>query len=466
MGTRTGPRNPPKSPLGRRPSRARRPRHVRAAIVGSISALVLGLSGCSIFRLGQDLELLYAEATLVPGQVDLEPTLAGQPIVLLARAMPAAPPIPEPNTVDGTPPIERLELVDYRFPDGQQRFNFQARTGDYRLMVFLDQNGDFVHQPGEPVYVQPGPAFTNRLDTRRGNFRFNILEVTRERVQSTLPFEVDLTSKGLQNMPRTATTMGVPIDFDDYRFNDRNIALGMWEPTRWFTQVDYGFYLFGDWNPSLPKPMILLVHGINGSPRDFEAMLDKIDTSAFKVALFHYPSGISLDDNAYMLAQTMNELQIRTPGQSYVLIAHSMGGLVAKRFIELQEQSGRSDLIDRFITISTPWDGHRAAAAGAKHSPIVAPVWKDLAPGSRFIRELEQYALPPHLEYTMIFGYGGNNPVLGEANDGAVSLDSQLSPSMQDRADTLIGVSQDHVGILPDDRTIGFVGEILDGVAP
>lgn len=443
----------------RLPERARRP--IRRTAPGRPLAILLPvvlllslagvlLAGCSIFRLGKDLEVLYTEAVFIPGQVNVDPRLRGQPVVLLVQH----------GAIDEAPVTRRL--IDYRFPDGRQRFNFQTRAGDYELMAFLDQNRDFIYQPGEPAFVAPETAVTNRLDTQSGRWRFNILDWTPETTRVALPIDVDLTPVGLQSMPRTATTMGVPIDFDSFRFDPEYVALGMWEPTRWYMEVDYGFYLYGSWDPSVQKPMLLLVHGINGSPRDFEPLLAKLDTSAYKVALYHYPSGIGLDDNAYMLAQIMNELQIRAPRQQYVLLAHSMGGLVSKRFIQLQEDSGRADLIARYITISTPWDGHRAAAAGAKHSPVVAPVWKDLAPGSRFIRRLADRPLPLQLEYTMIFGYGGSRAVLGDANDGVVSLDSQLSPGMQDRANVLIGVSQDHTGILADDRTVGAVAELLE----
>ncbi len=412
-------------------------------------ALLIGLSGCSIFKLGKDLEVLYNEAAFVPGQINLDPRLAGQPIVLLTE------------TVGGD-----ARVVDYRFPDGRQRFNFQTRAGHYRLMAFLDQNEDFTYQPGEPAYVQPDAATTNRLDTRSGQWRFNILEMSPDEVGSVpvLPIDVDLTPRGLAQLERTTTTMGVPIDFDSFRFDAEYVQLGMWEPTRWYTEVDYGFYLLEPWDRTERKPMLLLVHGINGSPRDFRSMLRRLDTDDFNVALFHYPSGIGIDDNAYMLSQIMNELLIRTPGQEYVLLAHSMGGLVSKRFIELQDRSGRADLIQKFITISTPWAGHRAAASGAKHSPVVAPVWEDMAPDSEFIRELSAYELPSELEYTLLFSHGGNSVLLPDANDGVVSLDSQLFPPMQDRADHLIGVSQDHVGILPTDRTVEIVGRLLDEV--
>ncbi len=165
-----------------------------------------------------------------------------------------------------------------------------------------------------------------------------------------------------------------------------------------------------------------------------------------------------------MLSQVMSELFVQTPKQEYSLIAHGLGGLISKRALQMQEDAGHAHRIQKFISIFVSWSGHKGAAAGAEYSPVVAPVWEDLAPKSRFLSSLSEYTLPPQIDYTLFFSHGGSRRLSADSNDGAVSLDSQLDPGMQDRANQLIGVSQDHAGILRDQRTLTALDNLLDGV--
>lgn len=469
------------------------PSQARSALrLLALCMVVATLPSCTIFRLGKDLDVLYEGLAIVSGEIEvpaaMNPSSSAPIIVLLTQSG-----VPGSDASVGAASAVAetdFRLVDYRFADGKNRFNFQAptasaqgdadatsaeagneaRTTDYYLMAFIDLNRDFIYQPGEPAAMDREPAATNRLNTGRANWRFNHLEINAGETSRSsvpiLPIAADLSSKGLQKLERTATTMGVQVDFRSARFSREAVSLGMWEPTQWFLNVGYGFYLLEPWNEDDPKPLLLLVHGVNGSPRDFEPLLSALDTDDYRVALFHYPSGLRIEDNAYMLAQTMNDLAIRSPGQRFTLIGHSMGGLIAKRFIQMQAKSQQSDLLDRFISISTPWLGHGGAGAGVEYAPVVAPAWEDLAPGSAFLERIGAFELPEAIDYTLIFSHGGNTVMMPDGNDGVVSLDSQLTPDMQDRANTFVGVSQDHVGILSSPRTVEAIRAALDRTGP
>ena len=89
------------------------------------------------------------------------------------------------------------------------------------------------------------------------------------------------------------------------------------------------------------------------------------------------------------------------------------------------------------------------------------PVWEDMAPSSRFIRLLGDYEIPEHIGYSLLFSHEGNRILQGEPNDGAVSIRSMLAPSMQDRADDLLGIDADHVGIISHPRTLEKLANIL-----
>lgn len=437
-------------------ARSDRPSPGAAASLALLLPLFLSLllTSCSMFKLGKDLDVLYDGLAIISGEIGVEDPAQGQVIVLLTQ------PENEMLAAGGASAEPAgFRLVDYRLADGKQRFNFQVPWGDYRLMAFVDQNADFIYQPGEPAAIRNIRATENRLDTPRARWRFNRLEI---RDREPLPIEADLTPEGLKDLERTATTMGVPIDFRSSHFEPEAVSLGMWEPARWVVEVGYGFYLLEPWDEAESKPLLLFVHGINGSPRDFEGLVDRLETDEFRVAFFYYPSGLRLEDNAYILSQTMNELSIRSPGQRITLVGHSMGGLIAKRYIQMQAKSRQAGVLERFVSISTPWLGHGGAGAGVEYAPVVAPAWDDLAPGSAFLERLAAFELPAEIDYTLIFSHGGNSVLMPDGNDGVVSMDSQLDPAMQDRANEFVGVSQDHVGILASPRTAATIRAALD----
>jgi len=81
-----------------------------------------------------------------------------------------------------------------------------------------------------------------------------------------------------------------------------------------------------------------------------------------------------------------------------------------------------------FVTISTPWGGHAAAASGVDNAPVAVPSWFDMVPGSPFLRSLHGQPLPDSTNYYLLFGHKGDGTrVFNHSNtDGTVTLRSQL----------------------------------------
>lgn len=218
-------------------------------------------------------------------------------------------------------------------------------------------------------------------------------------------------------------------------------------------------YLLEPWDSN--KDVILLVHGINDSPKSWELFINKLDLSEQQVLLFHYPSGFSLEASAMVLANLMEELYQRGGNKNIHVIAHSMGGLIAKRFIQMHQDRGVAENIDKFISISTPWNGHKAAQLGVESAPVVVPVWRDMATNSVFLKNLEEDGLPKHIKHLLIFSYAGQKGS-DEANDGTVTLSSQLSDIVQEQTYESIGVNEDHVSILQSDKVAIKINRFLD----
>lgn len=136
------------------------------------------------------------------------------------------------------------------------------------------------------------------------------------------------------------------------------------------------------------------------------------------------------------------------------VVAHSMGGLIAKSFAA-RYQTAELASINSFTTLGTPWGGHNAAQVGVDYAPAVVPVWHDLIPDSAFLQSLRSEGAlgPPH---TLIFGYGGSG-LSTVAHDGVLTVTSQLENVAQSQATKVYGFDVDHAEILADDRVIAVI---------
>ena len=172
---------------------------------------------------------------------------------------------------------------------------------------------------------------------------------------------------------------------------------------------------------TLIKIPVLFVHGINGTPTNFRYLVEHLDRTKYQPWLYYYPSGVRLSGIADHLDQTMKALQLQHGFMQYHVIAHSMGGLVSRGFL-LRNQSGQSrPRVPLYITISTPWAGHKAAETGVNYAPAVVYVWNDMAPQSAYLTDLffsnhngvqAHRPLPAGVQHHLLFGYKhrGNGP--------------------------------------------------------
>ena len=168
----------------------------------------------------------------------------------------------------------------------------------------------------------------------------------------------------------------------------------------------------------------------------------------------------SLDSMAHLFYWKLLNLQIRYGLQRVHIVAHSMGGLVVRRFV--LNHGDQFPQLGEFVSISTPWGGETAAATGVKHSPAVVPSWRDMQPDGDFLRTLFERPLPAAPAYTLLFGHRGGYSLLRPNTDGVVTLASQLRPEAQHEARLVMGFDEDHVGILSARDVIDQVQRVLD----
>ena len=341
----------------------------------------------------------------------------------------------------------REKLVDDFVLAGPGPYFFLVPAGDYRLAAFEDVNRTFTYQPGEDpaALLRGGELITVVSGATVEGLDIEIRGAGRERV----PFV--FTSSGTEESGARSLAefhLGEVTSMDDPRFSDENARRGLWQPADFLTQVGAGVYFLEPYDPQ--KIPVLFIHGALGQPRNFATLISRLDRNRFQPWLVYYPTAVSLTATATFLDRWMQYLYVQHHYPRLAVVAHSMGGLVARAFVNrvIASNDGRSDGMRLFFTMSTPWDGLAAAQRGVDRAPVVAPSWYDVATGSPFQRSLLDTALPPTLGHDLLFSFAGGSRQMGEANDGVVTVASQLEPRVQSHARTVRGFNETHTSIL------------------
>jgi hypothetical protein len=77
------------------------------------------------------------------------------------------------------------------------------------------------------------------------------------------------------------------------------------------------------------------------------------------------------------------------------------------------------------------------------------------------LRQLPETALPPECEYSLFFSYRGGSDFSKEANDGTVTVASELSMPIQRQAAHVMGFNEGHTSILESDDVAAHLNATL-----
>jgi len=422
---------------------------VRAPWRLAAAALIVGLAGCSSFqRLQDEVDELDSRA-IVAGKV-VEGTQGSGPVYAVVYH----------HEADGRLAIESAAEVT----GGDRQFVLTVpNRDDLRLAVFQDSDGDQAYTEGEPVWLHHGGqpiVFGPRRRT----------EVIPVRLAASSPA---LTPQFLAAIKEARARRDVPLgaaqvtlrvgqiaSFDDARFTPQMGQKGLWEPFTSLSDPGIGVYFVEPYDPK--RIPVLFVHGAGGTPRDWAAVAGAIDTRRFQVWMYAYPSGLRLDACAGALSTLVGQLRAKYGFAEMHVFAHSMGGLVARRYLELESTGLRAPLHGKFITVATPWQGHEAADLGVAHAPAVVPSWIDMQVGSDYTSALFKTPLPASMPSFLAFAYSGKRSMfLPSSNDGSVSLESQLRWDAQRAAVEVRGFNAGHVSVLSSPELKAWIDGIL-----
>jgi pimeloyl-ACP methyl ester carboxylesterase len=350
---------------------------------------------------------------------------------------------------------------------------FVKRGGNQYLLAYDDTNASDGYDAGEPVWIAAdehgrfAPVVVNGV-TRRAR-----ATLTPAPPNAPLPAlgAAALAFRGERTTAETVTGWSIPIglgdvaDLEDPRFSAVRGEKALWEPASFPRETGMGIYFLEPYDPQ--RIPVLFVYGAAGSPQDWRTFFSALDRTKYQAWFYLYPSGRRLHELGDALDSAVDLLHARLGFRRLDVVAHSMGGLVSRSFVARNVLDEGNHYVRRFVSISTPWGGHEAAAMGVKFGPAVVPSWRDMVTGSDFQKAVLARPLKGRVDHLLIYGHHASRSlVLPDENDGTVSVASELVPAAKADAVRVVGFDADHLGILSRPDVVELVQEFLGAPLP
>ncbi len=193
-------------------------------------------------------------------------------------------------------------------------------------------------------------------------------------------------------------------------------------------------------NATSPRRVVVVMAGLHGIESTAEAIALKIHERTFlPTCVFGYPNDAPIAESAGLLVLDLQDLHREYPESKITLVTHSMGGLVSRAAIELEQKGAaeRSTVstrtgIDQLIQVCPPNHG----SALAEYGPLLEgaeQVYRlvnrnaekqklglfrsiidgfneattDITPGSKFLTQLNAQERNPQVNYSIVAGNDG-----------------------------------------------------------
>lgn len=412
------------------------------ALVSSLTAALVTLNSCSILGLRKEVGYLENQGAIA---VRVSP-LPKENVTTWAAAV--------TRDKHGKPQTIGLQAVR---DDGLAVVHAVAgRT--YNVAAFSDLNSNRRYDPGEPCGVLRDIAPIPLANT------------TGRHKALPLPLRADSPEApaAAMEIPPENKALGGKLDFalgevaslDEPRFAPDGGGTGLWKPFEFLTGNKTGLYFTEPYDPK--RVPVVFVYGIGGSPQDWKWMLANYPRDRHQLWFFHYPSGMRLERVSQSLSNSIAAVARQRGFSECLIVAHSMGGLVCRGALLDLAANHPEVKVPRFVSISTPWGGHSAAASGVRHLKKPVPSWLDVMPGSQFLTGLYQVPLPPGTRHTLIYGRKTKKAFwLKGENDGTVEVASETDKRATSEAVQVTELPYEHVEILSQTRTLELVGRGL-----
>ena len=400
-------------------------KHIIFPIVAIL--LTIGLSGCSLLD-SKDQAAMVESVGVIEGRATNKGGQRG-PIIVVA--------LQKEKDV--------IVKITKQITNEDGKYKFVLLPGDYLMAAYIDNNNNNKYDAGEHGAFQTS---TIKASPKK---HVTSAPIVISGIPKSLPAKSQITavqSKAINNI-------GKIVKLNDPMFNQNNYSEGMWLPLDFLAKTGGGLFFLEPYNKS--KTPVLFVHGINGGPTDFKKLIASLDRKRYQPWILYYPTGLRLDMVSDYLAKSMSDLQNKYRFKEFIVVAHSMGGLVARSFVKkyYERHPKKAKGIKRFITINSPMGGI-GSLSSVKSIPLLIAVWLDLAPDSQFLKGIHGWQLPNSTKYYMFFSY-----LEGEDSDGVVAFHSQLPYNLQKEAVRLYGFNTNHVGPLNEDKFIKIIKKTI-----
>jgi len=252
---------------------------------------------------------------------------------------------------------------------------------------------------------------------------------------------------------------GVRESLKDEFFDPKYGTMGLYDPKSFMAHTQR--YVFGleEFDPE--KTVVFFVHGAGGTPRDFTYLVGGLDRDLYQPWFYFYPSGMPLQKLGSLLVTILKSAN--DSGyyslKSVIVVAHSMGGLVALSGLNQICRDGVPSYLKGFVSFNTPYRGVTSAKIAVENAPAVLPSWRDMAIGSPFFEKLYKDTPSLDIPFYLFFGYK-----TGDSSDGTVALHSQLEPAVHFSALKSFGFNATHAEILNDEAAREKLNEVLGSI--
>lgn len=265
-----------------------------------------------------------------------------------------------------------------------------------------------------------------------------------------------------------AQVEGRTVTFEEDLFKERVFQTGLWKPARFEKVIGFGIFEtgpepggpLGSGPPSRP---VLLVHGHLNSPAAMTTVGQVLQNRGLTPLFAYYATGEKLDLSAQMMESAVAAFAAQRGIEELPVVAYSMGGLVARKFLGNRHGSNEKPRVPLFISLATPYGGIEVAT-NWKHKPRNAPAsWTDMSCGQEFLKHLYDDPLPEDTDFYLLYGVVEDKTSKFGPGDGTVSEKSATRKDAAGEATEVIRFDVCDHRVMPQKKEpLAKVREILE----
>jgi len=214
-------------------------------------------------------------------------------------------------------------------------------------------------------------------------------------------------------------------DLIDRRFTTRGLCVGIWLLVQETACLLLTVLLrpFGWAQPKLPatesnaRPPIILLHGLFQNRSCLFWLQYRLRAAGYQqIISINTPPWRDMETLTESLTKKVDELRIKLKVEKVILIGHSMGGMIARNYVQ---NRGGATYTQGMITLGAPHHGSKLAPFA------LSAMGKTLLPGSAFLRQFNSVVWPHETQAVSIYTRYDNIVLPAESGkmDGAQSIE-------------------------------------------